>query len=349
MGKQTSNMSQDQVSDIYAGGRIKWLIGGAAALVFGSFAKNLMSEEHCHDSTGTPEKKLRLSGECDASNWFGSQFFINKDGLAIFWRKWVPPAFSKPKGIVIISHGLAEHSGRYELLGIQLSMKGYAVYALDHQGHGQSEGTRLYVKWFSDFIDDIHQLTELAKKQNPEVTKCFLLGHSMGALIAIHAVHTAPKLYNAVILSAPPLKLELPPMIDVIGPAIASLFPKAPSPGIDISTLCNDKSVVDRYMNDPLCITNESPKFRLTSEIILNSLKVPEFSAQFPIPYLLMHGTGDKICLIDGSVNFHGKTEIAEKRFVAYDGAFHELFNEPDSEQKAMKDTFVFLDLHVTK
>jgi len=230
---------------------------------------------------------------------------------------------------VVFSHGLGEHSGRYHKLGELLASKGYAVYAMDHQGHGQSEGTRLYVKWFSDFITDVHHLTEIAKAEHPDVEKVHLLGHSMGALIAIHAVNSAPKLYDGVVLSAPPLKTELHPTLETASTVIANLVPKLPAPGLDLSTLCRDQAVVDRYHNDPL--NNQGfLRIRLVGELVEAYRKVPEFSSKFPIPYILLHGTADRMCLHEGSVGFHESTEIEDKKFVSIDGAYHELFNEPD-------------------
>lgn len=86
-----------------------------------------------------------------------------------------------------------------------LTEQGLAVYALDHQGHGKSEGDRVYVRSFEDFPTDVVALTKLAQKEHPScVEKTFLLGHSMGALIAIRTGIGYPDLYKGIILSAPP-------------------------------------------------------------------------------------------------------------------------------------------------
>jgi len=152
------------------------------------------------------------------------------------------------KAIIVISHGLAEHSGRYDGLANKLKALGYAVYALDHQGHGQSEGTRGYVKAFMDFPADVIQLTKMAKEKHPLVKKVFLLGHSMGSLISIHTVNAAPDLFDGVVLSAPPLAADLPPGTKEFGPMISKYLPKLPGPPIEgLHTLSRDPHVVDRY------------------------------------------------------------------------------------------------------
>ena len=90
----------------------------------------------------------------------GPQFFKNSENLLIFWRSWVP---DQPRALVILCHGFAEHPGRYEHVANALKGRGFAVYALDHQGHGASEGDRAHVKRFADYVKDVLQFTELAK------------------------------------------------------------------------------------------------------------------------------------------------------------------------------------------
>lgn len=228
-------------------------------------------------------------------------------------------------------------------LARSLTRLGYAVYALDHQGHGQSEGTRGYVKHFSDLVHDVHFLTEMAKKKHPAQLKTFLLGHSMGSLIAIHAVHEAPRLYAGVVLSAPPLKVAVPPGLDTLGPVISAYLPKLPGPPLDITTLCDDAGVLDRYHMDPL-ISMGSSKFRLLAELIRSIDEAQAFAQDFPTPYLLMHGTADKMALYRGSVTFHEATKVQDKKFVSYENAMHELFNNADKHEMAIKETVNWLE-----
>jgi len=327
---------------------VKALIGVAAAVVLGNQLRYAMDEEHefvggvLHDSVQSRKDRK------DTANWFDSHYFINKDNLAIYYHSWLPTPVAQPsvKAIVVLSHGLGEHVLRYEKLGRKLAEKGFALYALDHQGHGHSEGTRHYVKHFVDFCHDVHQLTEIAKSKHPSVKKVFLLGHSMGSLIAIHSVNEAPRLYDGVVLVAPPLKIEVPEIAKTVVPVIASYLPKLPAPGLDITTLCRDAGVVDRYLSDPL-VGQGTIKLRLLSELAKASLDVPNFSPNFPIPYLLLHGTADKLCLIEGSQAFHDSTKVEDKTFITYPDAFHELLNEPGHEDEAMSEVINWLEKRV--
>ncbi|GBG25823.1 Monoglyceride lipase [Hondaea fermentalgiana] len=309
-----------------------------------------MDEEHEFTPGMLPDSVQRRSERTDNSNWFPSNYFINKDKLAIFYRSWLPTPVAQPaiKGIVVLSHGLGEHSGRYEKLGLMFAAKGYAVYALDHQGHGCSEGTRTHVKHFIDFIHDVHQLAELAKSKHPTVKKIFLIGHSMGSLISIHAVNEAPRLFDGVVLSAPPLSLDLPPGFLSLAPVISAYLPKMQAPPLDIATLCHDPAVFDRYVSDPL--NGMGPiRFRLLAELAKASCEVPEFQKDFPIPYLLMHGTADGMCSHAGSKSFYEASTIKDKTFISYPECFHELFNEPGHESKSILEALNWIEDRVDK
>ncbi|HUU81215.1 MAG TPA: alpha/beta fold hydrolase [Acidobacteriota bacterium] len=60
----------------------------------------------------------------------------------ISYQYWLPE--DEPKAILIVVHGLAEHSGRYMNVVNYFVPLGYAVYGVDHIGHGKSEGERKY-------------------------------------------------------------------------------------------------------------------------------------------------------------------------------------------------------------
>ncbi len=81
--------------------------------------------------------------------------------LAIFWRAWLPAG--SPVAVVAIAHGAGEHSGRYEHVAARLTAEGYAVYALDHRGHGRSEGPRALISRMRDAVSDLESLIALAR------------------------------------------------------------------------------------------------------------------------------------------------------------------------------------------
>ncbi|KAG9408413.1 hypothetical protein AC1031_021651 [Aphanomyces cochlioides] len=136
------------------------------------------------------------------------QYRFNADRkLWLRTRWWLPPANTEWKGVVFIVHGYNEHIERYHYCGTKLAENGYAVFGIDHQGHGLSEGERLYVERFEhyeqDYIEFVRDTLALTSdsahvKESmmhfPDGLKLaslprFLLGHSMGSLISLQLIH----------------------------------------------------------------------------------------------------------------------------------------------------------------
>ncbi|XP_075406385.1 monoglyceride lipase isoform X3 [Tenrec ecaudatus] len=125
---------------------------------------------------------------------------VNADGHHLFCRYWKPKA--TPKALMFISHGAAEHCGRYEELAQMLMGLGLLVFAHDHVGHGQSEGERMVVSDFQVFIRDVLQHVDVMQKDYPALP-VFLLGHSMGGAIAILAAADRPGYFSGMVLISP--------------------------------------------------------------------------------------------------------------------------------------------------
>ena len=174
---------------------------GAAAVVYGKVSE---IAEHDHSFVASPTitsrqdrfKVLNTKPYEPLKSPMG-EYFLNRDGLYIHFRRWIPQGNVHPlppKGIVVIVHGLGEHCARYDNLAKALNAIGFIVYGLDHQGHGRSEGDRLHLKQFGDFVEDVIGLTRLAKSENPLIAKkTFLLGHSMGGKLLDNALHFCEK------------------------------------------------------------------------------------------------------------------------------------------------------------
>ena len=115
--------------------------------------------------------------------------FKTDDGAEIFVRKWLPEGGGQSKAVAQIAHGMAEHSKRYERFAGALVDAGYAVYANDHRGHGETAGSLENVGYFADedgwnlVAGDMLSLTHIIKKEHPDIP-VFLFGHSMGSLFS---------------------------------------------------------------------------------------------------------------------------------------------------------------------
>ena len=122
---------------------------------------------------------------------------------AIFVRKWNPPCGIRPRAAVQITHGIAEHSGRYDRLARFLAAEGCVAYALDLRGHGHTAGPdklgQAGPTACHDMTADIKQLADIARDENPGLP-LLAFGHSMGsALTQAHIENHGDLLAGAIL------------------------------------------------------------------------------------------------------------------------------------------------------
>jgi len=132
--------------------------------------------------------------------------FMDGENIRIFYYKWSPEDKVKPKGVVQISHGMAEVSGRYERLAEALTAEGYIVYANDHRGHGKTAAGLKNVGYLGDaegfswLVKDMRQLSQIVKSEYP-ILPLYLLGHSMGSFLSQRYVQLYGNDIDGLILS----------------------------------------------------------------------------------------------------------------------------------------------------
>lgn len=257
--------------------------------------------------------------------------FKGYKGLKLYYQCWLPD--KKPKALLLIAHGLAEHSGRYKNLVEYFVPKGYAVYALDHRGHGKSDGQRSYVANFNDYIIDLKTFFDKVLKENKS-TKVFLFGHSLGATIAIaYAVEHQDELAGLMVSGAslvPPPGVS-PALLAMAG-ILSALVPKMGVTVLDASTISRDQSVVDAYVNDPLVFRGKIPA-RTGAELARMWKQLPDQMPKIKIPILIMHGQSDRLSDPQGSKMLYERVGSKDKTLKIYDSCFHEICNEPEREQ----------------
>jgi acylglycerol lipase len=256
--------------------------------------------------------------------------FAGAGGVEIYWRAWCPHA--EPDGAVVISHGAAEHSGRYAHVAARLTSEGYAVYALDHRGHGRSQGPRALIDRIDNAVADLDRLVGLAASEHAGAP-VFLLGHSMGATISLpYAIRHQQRLAG-LILTGALAAVELPPApMQAVARALSAIAPRAPMFGIDASLVSRDPAVVDDYNRDPLVHHGKLP-VRTAVEIADAVDSFPEAVGAIGIPTLIMYGTDDRLCPPSGSVMLCERIGSTDKALASYTGLYHEILNEPERDQ----------------
>ena len=248
-------------------------------------------------------------------------------GASLFVASWLP---ASPKAAILLAHGYAEHSGRYDIFAKQAAAAGYAVYGIDHWGHGQSTGERGYVPHFSVFLDGMAALLGHVQSQHPKLPRV-LLGHSMGGLIGASHLITHQDAYIAAVLSGPAVKPGTPPTLAtrMIGQLLSRILPKAGLIQLDASAVSRDPAVVARYMADPLVHTGKMSA-RLAAEM-LGAMEALQANAhQLKLPLLVAFGTEDRLAAPAGGAELVAGIASKDKELRLLPGLFHEIFNEPE-------------------
>jgi len=264
---------------------------------------------------------------------------------SIYYQCWLPEG--KPNAVLLIIHGLAEHSGRYMNLVNHFVPLGYAVYGIDHPGHGKSEGPRVYVEQFADFTDTIKIYFEMIRRWQPD-KPIFLVGHSLGGLIGAFYLLDHQTGLTGAVLSGPSVKIpdNITPAIIQIGKVLSTLLPKFRLVPLEAKAVSSDPAVVQAYINDPLVYTGKTTA-RLAAEILKAMQRVMKQAGQITLPVLIVQGGADRIVSPDGARILYDAIQSQDKTIKVYDGFYHEVYNEPGREQ-VLHDVEMWLEMHRT-
>jgi len=262
----------------------------------------------------------------------------------IYYQAWLPEGDAR--AVLIVVHGLGEHCGRYMNVVNHLVPLGYALYGLDHIGHGKSEGTREFVERFDDYTNTLTIYCNMVKGWQTG-KPIFLLGHSMGGLIASYYLLDHQADFRGGILSAPFVKVSdsISQATITIGRILSVVTPRAGLVTLDVSGISRDPEVVTAYVNDPLVFHGKTP-VRLGAELLKAMLRVRAEAHMITLPLIILQGGGDR--LIDPACGqiLYDKAGSKDKTIKLYEGLYHEVFNEPE-RARVLKDVETWLAAHV--
>ncbi|MFX0137245.1 MAG: alpha/beta hydrolase [Candidatus Hodarchaeota archaeon] len=271
-------------------------------------------------------------------------YYKGINGVKIYYQVWNPD--ENPKAIVQIVHGLAEHSNRYLNVVNELVPKGYIIYASDLRGHGKTESLKAYTDKFDYFIEDQKIFFDLIKEKEPSLP-IFLLGHSMGSIIARIYATTYSEGLKGLILSGTGTKdgTGANALLKAMARLFSVLRPKGLiDPKLDPETISRDPEVVKAYKEDPLVFTKIT--IRLGAELLKGFKKANKTTSNIKLPTLIQAGSADKLMLEAEEV---GKAmKFSDITIKIYDGLYHEVYNELEEDRKiVLKDLGEWLDSHL--
>jgi alpha-beta hydrolase superfamily lysophospholipase len=265
------------------------------------------------------------------------------DGTQIFYRKF--QAADERAGLVV-AHGLGEHSGRYGNVVNRLLPANYTMWIPDHRGHGQSGGKKGHVLNFEQYLLDLRLIVELARAELAENRKMFLLGHSMGGLIALSFALQNPALIDGVIASSPALGMavEVPAVKSILGKVMSFIWPGLLLGNeLDATGISRDASVVSAYQNDPL--VHDRVSARWFTEIISAMAEVNRQASRLQVPVLMQVAGDDHLVDAEASRRFFENLALDDKTLHLYEGLYHEVYNELDVQrQKVIGDLESWLE-----
>jgi alpha-beta hydrolase superfamily lysophospholipase len=254
-------------------------------------------------------------------------YFTSSDGLQLYYRERILP---DAMAHILLVHGLGEHYGRYRDTEAFLAERGIGLSMMDLRGHGQSEGKRVFTPTFEHYLDDLDRLSAHVAAH---AERLFLVGHSLGGVIAIRYAETRRPAFRGLITSGAALKSTIQPPKPVFAALqqINKLYPATPVPGlVKPERLSRDAKVVARYKRDPLVPKHMTTQFGL---VVLDACDVALSEAnRVALPTLVMHGGSDSVASPAGSEAFFCGLEVADKSIAIYPALYHEIFNEPERE-----------------
>ena len=277
---------------------------------------------------------------CNASSSIDNKLDVSR----LYYQYWMPE--HSPKALLLLIHGLGEHSSRYHPMANYFVERGFGVYALDHKGHGKSNGTAGFIDRFSDYQDGVSALFNVIKQEHPQIP-VFLVGHSMGGLISAQFLLHHQVCFSGCILSAPAIIPADDPttLQQVIIKLLSQYLPRLGVIRLDANGVSRDPEVVENYISDPL-VYHGKLSARLAYELFTAMDTLIANAESIVIPMLIMHGKADSLAAVEGSELLHNRIGSIDKSLLLYNNLFHEIFNEPEQGQ-VFADMEKWLELHL--
>ncbi len=234
---------------------------------------------------------------------------------------------------VVIVHGLGEHIARYDAISKEFNEAGLEMVGFDQRGHGENPGRKGRVSSFNEFLRDLALFIENEKCEVP----LFMLGHSLGGLIAARYVEEHPGELKGVVLSSGAFSSDniswfLKFMANLLSVFLPTL---ALSNGIEAKYLSRNPQIVEDYQSDPL--VHNKITARLASETFKNVGIVFRSAKNFTTPVLFVAGSEDRVVSPEGTKKLFSSVSSKDKKMIIFDGGYHEIFCDPELSDEFRK------------
>ncbi len=247
-------------------------------------------------------------------------------------HRWYPAPRST--AVLVFLHGLAEHTGRLEHVVADFGTRGFSCATFDLRGHGRSGGRRHHVARFADYLDDLEHVLARMDELAPPSQPRFLVGHSLGGLIAAAAVRERRPRIAGVVLVSPALAFALRPgrlrlcagrVLDACAPCIpmASHMP--------LDRVSRNPDVVRLLRAENPRGVRVSPRWYFECRAAQANLFAA--AADFEAPLLTLTAGRDVIVDAAAARRFHAAVGARSGDDVHFASCFHALFDEPERDE----------------
>lgn len=237
---------------------------------------------------------VKQAGESRLAPFLGRSHFIAHDGAVLPVRSWLPQG-AHPKAVIVALHGFNDYSRFFTAAGQYLSQRGFACYAYDQRGFGNSPGRGLWAG-VDAYVDDLNALTRQLRVRNPGVP-LYVLGESMGGAVAIVALTSPnPPEADGLILASPAVwgRSTMPWYQRTLLEAVAHTTPWLSLTGEGLKIMASDNIEMLRKLGrDPLVIkaTRVDAMYGLT-DLMDAAL---DKAGQLKTPALVLYGEHDQV------------------------------------------------------
>jgi len=277
-----------------------------------------------------------MSGDQLSNIKYEEEFIQNSRGVKLFTCRWLP-ADREAKAIICLCHGYGmECSIFMEDTGVRLAKAGYAVFGIDLEGHGKSDGTRCYIKNFDDLVmDSVTFFRSVAESIEYREKARFLYDESMGGVVALLIHRKQPNYWNGAVLVAPMCKIaeEIKPH-----PLVISILKKL-SLIIPTWKIVPTENIIDSAFKDPEkrqkiranpYIYQDKPRLKTGYELLVTSLDMEKRLDEVSLPFLVVHGEDDKVTDPSVSKLLYTSAKSSDKTLKLYPDMWHGLtYGEP--------------------
>ncbi|WP_059171469.1 alpha/beta hydrolase [Bacillus sp. FJAT-27445] len=246
---------------------------------------------------------------------------------------WKWEADGEAKAVIVMVHGAMEHHRRYGWLIEMWRSSGFHVIMGDLPGQGMT--TRAYrghIDSFDEYLTEVKDWIEAAYTYGLPV---FLLGHSMGGLIAIRLLQEEKLTIAGAILSSPCLGLVHEPsrFLNLLSYGMNAVFPSLRmNSGISVKMATRNKEVQEFDLNDTLYVTKVSVRWYRELQAAMKAA-FHQLGQIQDVPALVMQAGDDLIVNKKAVRSWFNQAPLSEKRFKEWPEFYHEIFNEPEREK----------------